>query len=97
MKEVAREYSRQKTMSNERINYMIFSWASNLVGIRDRGWARRAQIAFVELDTLNISEQSNASEFIIMTRKACHLKCEFNWRSDVETSKNKREEGHRVK
>ena len=56
MKEVARQYSRQKTtcMSNERINYMIFNWASSLVGIRGRGWAGRAQKAFVELDTLNV-------------------------------------------
>ena len=60
MKKVARQYSRQKTMSNERIKYMIFNWASNLVGIRGRGWAGRAQKAFVELDTLKISEQSNA-------------------------------------
>ena len=71
MKEVARKYSRQKTMSNKRISYMIFNWASNLVGIRDRGWAGRAQKAFVELDTLNVSEQSKASVFIILTRKAC--------------------------
>ena len=56
MKEVARQYSRQKIMSNERINYMIFNWASSLVGIRGRGWAGRAQKAFVELDTLNDSE-----------------------------------------
>ena len=57
MKEVARQYSRQKTMSNERINYMKFNWASILVGIRGCGWAGRAQKAFVELDTLNVSEQ----------------------------------------
>ena len=37
MKKVARQYSRQKTMSIERINYRIFNWASNLVGIRGRG------------------------------------------------------------
>ena len=65
--EVARQYIRQKTMSNERIYYMIFNWTSNLVGIKGRGLAGRAQKAFVELDTLNVSEQSNASEFIIMT------------------------------
>ena len=69
IKKVARQYSRQKTMSNERINYRIFNWASNLVGFRGRGWAGRAQKAFVELVTLNVSEQSNASEFIIMTKK----------------------------
>ena len=54
MKEVARQYSRQKTMSNERINYMIFNFASNLVGIRGRGWAGLAQKAFVELHTITI-------------------------------------------
>ena len=90
MKEVARQYSRQKTMSNKRINYRIFNWASNLVGIRGRGLAGRAQKAFVELDTLNGSEQSNASEFIIMTKKARQLKCEFNWRNDVERINAKR-------
>ena len=89
-KEVARQYSRQKTMSNKRINYRIFNWASNLVGIRGRGLAGRAQKAFVELDTLNGSEQSNASEFIIMTKKALQLKCEFNWRNDVEIINAKR-------
>ena len=34
MKEVARQYSRQKTMSNERINYIIFNWISNLGELR---------------------------------------------------------------
>ena len=84
IKKVARQYSRQKTLSNKRINYMKFKWASNLVGIRDRGWAGRAQKAFVELDTLNVSQQSNTTNFIIMTRKACQLKGELNWKNDVE-------------
>ena len=52
-----------------------------MVGIRGRGWAGRAQKAFVELETLNVSEQFNASEFIIITeevydyneKKACQL------------------------
>ena len=44
--EVAKQYSRQKTMSNERISYMIFNWASSLVGIRGRGWTGRAQKAW---------------------------------------------------
>ena len=77
---------------------MIFNWASNLVGIRGRGWAGRAQKAFVELETLNVSEQFNASEFIIITeevydyneKKACQLKCEFTWRNDVKRINAKR-------
>ena len=69
---------------------MIFNWASDLVGIRGRGWAGRAQKAFVELATLNVSQQSNASGFTIMTKKACQLKCELNWRNDVERINAKR-------
>ena len=61
-----------------------------MVEISGRGWAGRAQKAFVELDKFNVSEQSNASEFIITTRKACQLKCEYNWRNDVERINAKR-------
>ena len=68
----------------------MINWASNLVGIKGRDWTWRAEKAFVELDTLNVSEQSNASEFIIMTRKARKLKFEFNWRNDVEIIHAKR-------
>ena len=80
----------KRLVLNKRINYMIFNWASDMVGIRCRGWAGRAQKAFVELDTLNFSQQSNASGFTIMTKRACQLKCELNWRNDVERINAKR-------